>query len=280
MNNGIVIGSYVVYPAFFVLAFVLIFIIMFLLFIFIKINAKSKIKKYKSISSWQKKTLPIIINKYMENNEDMDKELVLALQSVCTYIKKNSLWGKHKLLAGHPRALEAYNLALSDALLNYFVESSEINCLRIIQSLDQANGADGFGIKTPDWMNSEVVEEFQEIGADSNMKRAKQVWKDALIYVYSMFDYGEFMPSREYEPEWIADTRKSMVEKAAENLMSSSGFAVSKETADIIAKGILYMYFYERILTVPSLSAFSIDQLRALACVIKKDSYPNILSVI
>lgn len=282
--------GYRFYPAFFILVgFIIILLTVGGIFLFKFLGKKKdndnnnaeKIKVTQYISSWQKKHLPVIIDKELSSSDSEEYSDILI--SAKKYIADNNLWNKDKLLAIN----ESLILILSDLFLeeslSAFRDGDKDKAVLLIHSIDCINGTIECLNGRKEWITNDADKATNLVHMSEQEQRLMYIAFDAVSSVSALVDEktgkipgfsGVINDLKQFTSARFMDTKEAISECKSFTFISD----YNKEV-------IIYSLFQSvlNIMEDVSLSyyrEFEMFTFRVLACMIDNQTYDDIIATI
>ena len=293
------IGGYRIYPAFLAIVFVVLLLVVALIVFLIKKKGgkedkPTKIKKIiekreerravQTVSNWQKKYLPLIIDEEIAaNDSEENQEYIELLEMVKKNICESKEWNVDSFLSINPNILHVLTDLFLDAALTDFNNGNKDNAVLLLHSIDCMHGTISILNTRKEWITDEVQKLEGGVYLSDEERRAAYIADSVLAKMLVIIDSDT---NKILKTSGVIDELKNF---------SGSRFVQSRETlsnvnslrdiTDYDREPIIYALFEESkeildAMPLEKFREFEIFVFRVLASFIDNQSYSDVVATI
>lgn len=250
------------------------------------IRNKQEQRKTQNISNWQKKYLPQIIDKEIENNnfdDDDSRAYVSILEQVKAYIAAEKEWNPDKILAINENILVVLNDLFISNAIEFYGKGDNDSAVLLVHTIDCMHGTIANLNNRFDWITNEVPKlEICALTSDVD-KRVAYVAYNAVEQMKGFINPITHKVQRDFD---LIDALKEYSESRFKESQNSLTNAKSLANITEYDREVIVYCLFERCRQVISempltrFREFEIFPFRVLACFIDNQSYNDVLATI
>lgn len=281
--GGIEIGGYVFYPSFWIAVVVVPAIIVLVVILLINFKFKKKEKSYNSITSWQRNKIDELLDDEMEDMEDADDEYKDIVRNIQGYVRRRKFWDVDELLEIDDDAVIVLSSIVYDEIVRDVRKNKFNDAVLLLHAFDYINGGVHFIGNQMDWIGDEVEEYKNDLKMSDYEARLLKIFCSSIDMMCEKIDYDIDKIPETVDVDPMLKTYSAVdFEKASDEIFSCIDMRnLGKETLDITARCLTeHMRWIINETTKKVIPEWQLYYIRALACALDKQLYPDILNSI
>lgn len=284
MNLYVDLFGYRIYWTVFALILIIFAIVFILIRLFLYRKEAKAVYKYSIITDWQKKNIPDILRKRLDDFNEKDQDNILRL---CNYIENNYYWNDEEILEINENLVIDASFSLlneiSDLMINGLSVENKNRIVLLLTTIDFMNGSLDFSSgKIDNWMD-EALSDGGAPNKDKNVQRVIELLYSSVDragkYVDTMlnrvsYETDAFLPLKGMNLDEMADAIYEIVDKNDVKKVENKYLEIAALCLFDQINELLKNYKENTI------NNYYASYLRAMAVSLDKNYYPEIIDTI